>query len=800
MEGGEKVPPAGLQAEIEALRLACAMLEERERRLRDFAYASGDWFWEQDASLRFTWLSQPQGGADQDVLAPRLDDPLLGRTREENAIRTPGDEAMWARYAADIAARRPFRDLTYRSRRSTDKPYWVRISGVPVFGPDGSFQGYRGVGRDVTAEMEAAEAAKRQTTLLRDTLDRLPVGIILYDADQRLIWGNATYARMAGLDREALEPGRRREEIVRAFAAAGAYGPGDPEKHVRATLAIDCSKPSRRMRRLPDGRSIDVRSEPLPDGGIVICALDVTTLIEAEAEARARAFELDTVLSRLRGGVCVYGPDRRVRLCNSRYEELIGLPTGSVRPGMTLAEVMALLRDSGEFEGIDADRHLAEALARDRSRSTRTRRVRPNGTVLDIASDPLPDGGFMITASDITALARAEDEARARAAMLDTMLDHIRHGICMFDRDGRVVSANRMAAELLLLPPDFIVPGRTQEELIGALVARGELGGGEAAKDRARAFLPDDRSVASIHRLRRSDGRVLEVRSDPTPDGGFVVTYTDVTDQTEAEERLRAAKEQAEAASRAKSQFLATMSHELRTPLNAIIGFSDALMQDPARLGAAKIAEYAASINEAGRHLLALINDILDVARIEAGRIDLSEDRVDIARLAETCRRLMEPYARTTGTTLSLALPPDLPLVRGDERRLRQVLLNLVSNAVKFSGAAGSVRIGARRAGDGGLVVTVSDNGIGIARNELERVFQPFTQLDSSLSRRFQGSGLGLYLSRALVAAHGGTLHLESPGPGLGTTAVMTLPPARVLAPPPAAAEQPARPWRTGTA
>jgi signal transduction histidine kinase len=905
MEGGEGARAGTLQAEVEALRIACAMLEARERRLRDFAFASGDWFWEQDASLRFTWLSQrdvPPGG---DVLAPRPGDPMLGRTREENAIREPGDEAMWARHAADVAARRPFRDLTYRSRRGTEAPFWVRISGVPVFGPDGTFQGYRGVGRDVTAEMEAADAARRQTALLRDTLDRLPVGIILYDAGQRLIWANATYARMAGLDQDVLRPGRTLEEIVRAFASAGAYGPGDAEAHVAATLAIDRTRPFRRTRSLPDGRSIDVRYEPMPDGGHVICALDVSSLIEAEAEARARALELDTVLGRLRSGICVYGPDLTVRLSNRRYVDLLGLPVDSVRPGMTLTEVLSLLRDRGEFDAIDPDRYLAEVLARDRTRPNHTRRVRPNGTVLDIASDPLPDGGFMIAASDITALARAEDEARARAAMLDaildnlphgvavydrarsvtmfnrayaeimqgapimigdtvadvirrraaageygqgevdaviarelardisvpqrrrrvrpngtaidvrtaplpdgghvsvvtditpvveaeaeamrraamldTMLEHIRHGICMFDRDRRVVSANRMASQLLLHPPDFIVPGRTQEELVGALLERGELGEGEAAEQRAREFLTRDRSIASIHRRTRSDGRVLEVRSDPTPDGGFVVTYTDVTDQTEAEESLRAAKEQAEAASRAKSQFLATMSHELRTPLNAIIGFSDALSQDPARLGVAKIADYASSINEAGRHLLALINDILDVARIEAGRIDLAEDRVDIARLAESCRRLMEPTARTTGATLSLALPPDLPPVRGDERRLRQVLLNLVSNAVKFSGAAGSVRISARLAEDGGLVITVSDNGIGIARAELERVFQPFTQLDSSLSRRFQGSGLGLYLSRALITAHGGTLHLESPGPGQGTTAIMTLPAARVL-------------------
>jgi signal transduction histidine kinase len=490
---------------------------------------------------------------------------------------------------------------------------------------------------------------------------------------------------------------------------------------------------------------------------------------------------LDAILANLPHGVAVYDRSRTVTMFNPAYASIMdGAP---IAIGDTIVDVIRRRSEAGEYGPGEAEQVIARELARNVSVPQQRRRMRPNGTAIDVRSAPLPDGGHVSVVTDITPLVEAEAEAMRRAAMLDTMLEHIRHGICMFDRDRRVVSANRMAAQLLQHPPGFLVPGRSQEDLVAALLARGDLGEGEEAEARAREFLTRDRSISTIHRRMRRDGHVLEVRSDPTPDGGFVVTYTDVTDQTAAEAGLRSAKEQAEAASRAKSQFLATMSHELRTPLNAIIGFSDALMHDPERAGAAKIADYFASINEAGRHLLALINDILDVARIEAGRIDLSEDRVEIARLAESCRRLMEPTARTTGARLILAVPADLPQLRGDERRLRQVLLNLVSNAVKFSGAAGEVRIGARVTEEGGIEVTVADNGIGIAPDELERVFQPFTQLDSSLSRRFQGSGLGLYLSRALVAAHGGTLHLESPGPGQGTKAVMHLPPGCILAP-----------------
>lgn len=894
-----------LRAELAALNLAYEALAERERRLLDFTEASGDWFWEQDQELRFTFLSIREPGRGARALTPRLGDPMLGRTRFEQVLREPGDEAMWQRHAEDLAARRPFRDLTYRSRRGAEAPFWVRISGVPVFGRDGHFRGYRGIGRDVTAEMEAARASARQQALLRDTLDRLPVGIALYDPETRLIWANRTYAVDAGLAPDAFRPGMHLAEVVRLLAARGWYGEVDVDAQVAAQLAIDRSRPSRRTRRGTGGRMFDVRIEPLSDGGHIVCTVDVSALVEAETQARGHAMRLDMVLLRLRTGVCVYGADRRMTLSNRRYEELLGLPDGLVRPGISFEQHLRDLAARGEFGApADADAYLARLLAIDLARPHLFRRTRPNGQVLDFSYDPLPDGGFMVAANDITALARAENEASGRArlldailralphgvsvygpdrrlamvnpaytqimagapvaigdhveevirrraeagefgpgdisetiareagrdiakpqrrrrmrpngtaidvrtaplpdgghisvvtditpvveaeaeamrraAMLDTMLEHIRHGICLFDQGRRVVAANRVAAQLLGHPPELLQPGRTQHDLIQALVERGEFGAGAAGEAAARDHLTRDRSISTIHWRMRPDGRVLEVRSDPTPDGGFVVTYTDVTEQKQAEAALRQAATEAEAASRAKSQFLATMSHELRTPLNAVIGFSEAMMHETARPDQKRIEEYAGAINEAGRHLLSLINDILDVARIEAGRMDLAEDRVDLARLTQTTLRLLDPAARTASVALEGAVPSDLPAVQGDERRLRQVMLNLVSNAVKFTGLGGSVRVAARLDEEGGIELRVIDTGIGIAEQDLERVFQPFVQLDSSLSRRYQGSGLGLFLSRALAQAHGGSLHLEST-PGQGTTAVLRLPASRVI-------------------
>jgi signal transduction histidine kinase len=223
------------------------------------------------------------------------------------------------------------------------------------------------------------------------------------------------------------------------------------------------------------------------------------------------------------------------------------------------------------------------------------------------------------------------------------------------------------------------------------------------------------------------------------------------------------------------------MSHELRTPLNAVIGFSDTLLREAANPSGERVAEFAQQINEAGRHLLGLINIILDVARIESGRFDLASDKVDAGRLVRAGARQADMAAQAAEITLIVDVPDDLPTIRADERRLQQVLNHLLSNAVKFTEAGGTVTTGATIDEDGGFVLFVRDTGIGISEADLERVFEPFTQLDSSLSRRFQGAGLGLYASRAFVTGHGGRLVLRSTL-GEGTTAEVRLPADRVLA------------------
>ncbi len=241
---------------------------------------------------------------------------------------------------------------------------------------------------------------------------------------------------------------------------------------------------------------------------------------------------------------------------------------------------------------------------------------------------------------------------------------------------------------------------------------------------------------------------------------------------------LEIARREAESANRTKSEFLASMSHELRTPMNAVIGFSE-IMRD-ARFGplAERYREYADDIFNSGVHLLSVINQILDLAKIEARQLVLSEDDVALSKTAQICLSFVKESASKGGVKLVLDLPAKPLMVRGDETRLRQIVLNLLSNAVKFTGAGGTVTLGARTTPDGGCEVSVADTGIGMNAEELALAFMPFRQVDSSMSRRYEGTGLGLPLAKALAEQHGGALAIES-RPGIGTTARVWLPPWR---------------------
>jgi PAS domain S-box-containing protein len=303
---------------------------------------------------------------------------------------------------------------------------------------------------------------------------------------------------------------------------------------------------------------------------------------------------------------------------------------------------------------------------------------------------------------------------------------------------------------------------------------------------KALSATQQDETFAVEHRVVHPDGTVLHVNQvaeiirDAEGRAQMMVgTCQDVTEDKLAERALMQAKHSAEAANRAKSSFLATMSHELRTPLNAVIGFAQLIEQQQlGSVGYDKYKEYIGHIRESGEHLLAMINDILDLSRVESGQIDLNESAIDLAQLVRRTTALMEAKARDGGLRLTLRLPANLPQLRGDERAIKQILLNLVANAMKFTKPGGEVIVEIASSGDA-LELSVTDTGIGIAPADQKRVFEPFVQVESEFNRRFEGTGLGLPLVRSLAEQHGGRIVLQS-APGEGTRVAVRFPGTRL--------------------
>ena len=256
-------------------------------------------------------------------------------------------------------------------------------------------------------------------------------------------------------------------------------------------------------------------------------------------------------------------------------------------------------------------------------------------------------------------------------------------------------------------------------------------------------------------------------------------------------QRLQVAKLAAETANRTKSQFLANMSHELRTPLNAIIGFSDLIQSRMFGPISDRYRDYALNILTSGNHLLRLINDVLDLAKLEAGQLELHEEDIDLLDIIATSLHFVEPQARKSNVQLSKVIDERARFIRADERRIRQAVTNLLSNAVKFTPAGGSVRIVCAHT-EGSVLVLVSDTGVGMAPMDIPKAMQAFGQIDSTISRKYEGTGLGLPLAKDLVELHGGTLTIESQV-NVGTTVTIVLPGNRIIAPPSRSVQRPER-------
>lgn len=383
------------------------------------------------------------------------------------------------------------------------------------------------------------------------------------------------------------------------------------------------------------------------------------------------------------------------------------------------------------------------------------------------------------TASDVMSLQRERDDA---ISLLTSVFDVSEVGIIVTDQQQRIVRINDSFVRIY---------GWTRNDLIGKefleIITSDERA---QAKRNHEEFLRSGIRASGEMKIIRKDGNIANAlfttaALELSHGRRFhVTTIMDITLRKQMEMTLRIAKEQADAANNAKSTFLANMSHELRTPLNAIIGFSEMMMKETfGPLSNTRYKEYLGDIHLSARHLLEIINEVLDMSKIEAGRVELDEEKFNVTQLISAVTRMMASRAFSAGLKMEEKVQDDLPALKADPRLIRQVLINLVGNAVKYSNAGGVISVSAFLSQTGDMCLVVEDNGIGIPKDRIKDAMEPFGQVSKPSDNR-GGTGLGLPLAKAMIELHGGTLELESQF-GEGTKVIVTIPADRVVMPNP---------------
>jgi PAS domain S-box-containing protein len=369
--------------------------------------------------------------------------------------------------------------------------------------------------------------------------------------------------------------------------------------------------------------------------------------------------------------------------------------------------------------------------------------------------------GFMKLLRGMPSVFRRERRC-SEALLLQRTLETFGEGLSVFDRQGQLVAWNSRFCELLGLGPNLRL-GTGLRDILMIQAMRGDFGECEPAPEVARRFEAFFRDVPTVKERVTAGRRILQIRRRAMPDGAIVSVYSDITEIKSSERKLIEARSQAEIANRAKSEFLANMSHELRTPLNAIIGFSEIISHELfGPIGNLRYLEYIKDIHTSSLHLLSIINDVLDMSKIEAGKLELSKEALDIQAVIGDVVRMMRERAESRGIELITQFSDEEIDVWADERALKQIFLNLLSNAIKFSKERSRVyvRVGAEPADF--AVVEFEDFGIGMNQEEQKRALQPFGQAKPSTTRNYGGTGLGLPITKGLIEAHGGKLDIMS--------------------------------------
>ena len=659
------------------------------------------------------------------------------------------------------------------------------------------------VGYSLLRRRQSGSPAQAQRQLF-DAVNAVSEGFVLFDADNRLVLCNETYRRYftdaCGEDiGKLVRPGASLEEILRAGIERGMFPDAtldldnylswqrEPQAHLLIPSEL----------RLSSGIWLQNAETRTHDNNVLMVHTDIT-------EVKRREEELNAVLDIIEYGVCFMGPDLRVRIVNRAFRDMWSFPDDFFNSRPTLTEMISYNRHTGIYDVPDEQ---WEDYVRDRIEAVRLGAIVPleltlaNGKVLQYQCIALPSGDRMLTYLDITETKRRErqlsdlveevgtarDEALEARAQLGEALEAISEGFVLYDDEDRLVLCNSNYRQYFIDAvgeevAKLVVPGADRETILAAAFEHGMFPDREGTTEEFLVWWRDN--LLSTVEFRLSSGIYVKVEEMLSQEAGIVGVYTNITEDKKREaelaemvDHLTVARDQAMEATRAKSSFLANMSHELRTPLNAVIGITEMLEEDARDDDQDDYIEPLGRVTSAGRHLLNLINGILDLSKVEAGRIEFHSEDIDVAGLTSELAATSQSLADRNSNRLKVHCSDNVGVMRSDATRVRQVVLNLLSNACKFT-REGEVSLSVERhtAEDGDWIqFEVADSGIGMTPEQQVKVFEEFSQADSSTTREYGGTGLGLAISRRLCRMMGGDIKLTSKQ-GVGSTFSARLP------------------------
>ncbi|HIN20787.1 MAG TPA: PAS domain-containing sensor histidine kinase [Rhodospirillales bacterium] len=628
--------------------------------------------------------------------------------------------------------------------------------------------GETGVGRRVSSINTSGLEDRHLTALL----DAMPLPVWLRDSKLSLAFINHAARNVVSADAGMAARARQQRGTVTERMHVNAGGEERLLEISETPLGI-----------LGGGDAKDGDSNASATGGTIGFAIDRTESEVKEDELARFSAERNPVLETLDTGIAIFDADAKLRFFNAAYATLWDLEPDWLAGDPELGEILERLREHRKLPELSDFRDYKMRLLEQFETLTQPSEELmhlPDGRAIRALVNRQGKGGLVFVFDDVSDRLDLERSFKSLIAVQKETLDNLHEGIAVFGADGRLKLFNPVFMGLWGLDEAMLTDAFHVSDFVDHSRQHLTVEGGwddlswGVHKDMVVNRLM--RREASTGKLELANGTVIDYANLPLPDGAMLLSYLDVTDTAQVETALRQRAEALGEADRLKNEFIANVSFEVRTPLTTVIGFADMLGQEYFGKLNRRQAEYAKGILETTNGLMAVVGDILDLASIEAGRLKLDRDTLDVHELLVSALNLIRDRARKKEIKLEFDCPPDIGWIDADAKRLKQVIFNLLTNATTFTPERGTVRLEARREDDD-LILTVADTGIGIPQADRERVFQPFDQ-GSNPEADKSGAGLGLSLVRNFIALHDGAVDVKSP-PGRGTTITCRLPAKR---------------------